>query len=165
MGICLDTEDCKFQNRDEARFCAKCGIPTRGALLQGRYEIQDLIGKDHSTITLRATDRHEGLTVTVRALLPDKTSEEEREIFLQDAELAFALSSRMNESGSIRVIEYGQDGPITYLIKFEDDVSIAENNTDKRRLTVRIGSDIFQPTHLPDNIDELVHLRHFDEAL
>ncbi len=78
MGMCLDTEDCRFQNRDKARFCAKCGIPTQGALLQGRYEIQYLISKDHSTVTLRAIDRHEGLPVIVRALIPNKCSEETR---------------------------------------------------------------------------------------
>jgi len=81
MGMCLDTEDCRFQNLDKARFCAKCGIPTREALLQGRYEIQDLIDKDRGTITLRAIDRHEGQPVTVRALVPNKTSKEERDIF------------------------------------------------------------------------------------
>src|SRR6266487_1666856 len=130
MGMCLDTEDCRFQNLDKARFCAKCGIPTQGALLQGRYEIQDLIGKDSSTITLRATDHHEELSVTVRALLPEKASKEERDIFLQDAELAFALSGRINETGSIRVIDYGQDGPITFLVKSEIPISVAPIKQD-----------------------------------
>src|SRR6266571_1393051 len=111
MGMCLDNEDCAFQNLDKARFCAKCGIPLQGSLLQGRYEIQGLIAKDRSTITLSAIDRQEELPVTVRALQPNITSAEERDIFLQDAELTFALSGRINETGSIRVIEYGQDGP------------------------------------------------------
>ncbi|HKV01629.1 MAG TPA: hypothetical protein VJQ26_05860, partial [Ktedonobacteraceae bacterium] len=67
--------------------------------MQGRYEIQYLISKDHSTVTLRAIDRHEGLPVIVRALIPNKCSEETRAIFMQDAELAAAFSSRTNEAG------------------------------------------------------------------
>ena len=59
MGMCLDNDDCLFQNLDKARFCAKCGIPLQGSLLQGRFEIQGLIGKDRSTITLNAIDRQE----------------------------------------------------------------------------------------------------------
>ena len=125
MGMCLDIEDCAFQNLDKARFCAKCGIPLQGSLLQGRYEIQGLIGKDRSTITLSAIDRQEEVHVTVRALQPNITSVEERDIFLQDAELAFALSGRINETGSIHVIEYGQDGPITFLVKSEIPISVA----------------------------------------
>ena len=125
MGMCLDNEDCSFQNLDKARFCAKCGIPLQGTLLQGRYEIQGLIAKDRSTITLSAIDRQEELPVSVRALQPNITSAEERDIFLQDAELAFALSGRINETGSIRVIEYGQDGPITFLVKSEMPISVA----------------------------------------
>src|SRR5205823_6369430 len=130
--------------RDTARFCAKCGIPIQGTLLQGRYEIQYLVGKDPSTITLRAIDRHKGLPVTVRALLPNKISAEEREIFLQDAELAVALSSRINEAGSIRVTDYGQDGPITFLVKSELD-EVAEKNSTKPRIMASMGSNILQP--------------------
>ena len=130
MGMCLDIEDCAFQNLGKARFCAKCGIPLQGSILQGRYEIQGLIGKDRSTITLSAIDRQEELPVTVRALQPNITSTEERDIFLQDAELAFALSGRINETGSIRVIEYGQDGPITFLVKSEIPISVAPIKQD-----------------------------------
>ena len=123
MGKCIDNEDCSFQNLDRARFCAKCGIPLQGSLLHGRFEIQSLIGKDRSTITLSAIDRQEEAYVTVRALQPTITSVEERDIFLQDAELAFALSDRINETGSIRVIEYGQDGPMTFLVKSETPIT------------------------------------------
>src|SRR5947209_8620561 len=140
MGMCLDNEDCSFQNLDQARFCAKCGIPLHGSLLQGRYEIQSLIGKDYSTITLSAFDHREEANVTIRALQPNRTSLEERDIFLQDAELAFALSGRINETGNIRVIEYGQDGPITFLVKSEtrisvanETVSLAPNKQDERQ--------------------------------
>src|SRR5947199_4591295 len=102
MGqLCLDTEDCRFQNRDKARFCAHCGIPLRGTLVQGRYEIQALAGKDRATVTLDALDRHEGHAVTVRALLPKQASEAERENFLQDAQFAIALSNHMQEPDSI----------------------------------------------------------------
>ena len=86
MGqLCLDTEDCQFQNRDKARFCARCGIPLRGTLVQGRYEIQELADKDRATVTLQAVDRLEGHAVTVRVLLPRQSSEAERKIDLLPA--------------------------------------------------------------------------------
>src|SRR5947209_6783510 len=89
MGMpCLDFESCNFQNREKARFCVRCGIPLRGTLVQGRYEIRDLVSKDRATATLDALDRHVGQLVTVRALLPRQTSTADRENFLQDAELA-----------------------------------------------------------------------------
>ncbi len=103
--LCLNTEDCNFQNRDKARFCTNCGIPIQGTLLQGRYEIQALLGKERNTVTLSALDRHEGNLVTVRALIPIKTTARERENFLQDAEMALAFSSDINEPGSIRVTD------------------------------------------------------------
>src|SRR5258708_13026381 len=112
MGLCLDTEDCRFQNRDKACFCARCGIPAQGTLLQGRYEVQDLVGKDRNTITLHATDRREGHPVIVRALLPVKATAEEGEIFLQAAELAVALSSPATQPTRILVTDNCPNLPI-----------------------------------------------------
>jgi hypothetical protein len=98
MGmLCLDTEGCNFQNRDKARFCAQCGIPLQGTLLQGRYEILSFMGKDRATITFNAYDRHEDRPVTIRALHPTLTNAAEQESFLQDAEMAVSLSHRMQE--------------------------------------------------------------------
>src|SRR5947209_10609365 len=147
MVICLD-EECQGQNRDKARFCASCGLPTRGALLHGRYEIQSLLKKDRSTVTLGALDRHVGQPVIVRALQPRHTSKEERETFLQDAELAMMLSNSVHEPGSIRVIDFGQDGPVAFLVKSEMkelDANEQESQSARPRMTVRVGGDIFQP--------------------
>ena len=107
MGQCLDVQGCGFSNREKARFCARCGIPTEHAFLQGRYEIQGLVHIDRDTVTLRAVDTHNGLLVTVRALIPKTTTEDERDEFLQDAELAKAFSITVQDSDSIRVIDYG----------------------------------------------------------
>ena len=94
MGmLCLDTEGCNFQNRDKARFCAQCGIPLQGTLLQDRYEILSFTGKDRTTITFNAHDRHEDRPVTIRALRPTQASAAEQESFLQDADMAVLLSS------------------------------------------------------------------------
>src|SRR5437762_7745183 len=92
MGMCLDVASCSFENREKARFCARCGIPLRGAFLLGRYEIHELVSKDRGTVTLHAVDRHSGLLVTVRALIPESANDKDREEFLQDAELAKSLS-------------------------------------------------------------------------
>src|SRR5947207_1343493 len=120
MGmLCLDTEGCNFLNLENARFCARCGIPLQGTLVQGRYEVQVLTGKDHSTVMLHAIDRHNGHGVTLRVLRPRQTTQAERENFLQDAELALSLSSHTQEPGSIYVTDFGQDGPVAFLVKSE----------------------------------------------
>src|SRR5579884_2683742 len=120
MIACLDSSECSYQNLETARFCAHCGIPLQGTFLQGRYEIHALIGKDRHTVTLQALDRQSNLPVIIRALLPRKSTARERENFLQDAELALALSSNLHEPESIRVIDYGQDGPLAFLVKSEN---------------------------------------------
>src|SRR5579859_2829742 len=97
MVMCLDTIDCRYENREKSRFCASCGTPVRGALLQGRYEVQALLAKNRNLVTLQATDLHEEIPVTIRALLPQETGDKERENFLQDAELAMMLSKQRSE--------------------------------------------------------------------
>ena len=160
MGmLCLDTEGCNFQNRDTARFCAQCGIPLKGALVQGRYETQALIGKNRAMMTLRALDRHEGRAVTLRALLPKQASKEEREAFLQDAELAMSLSNHVQEAGSIHVTDYGQDGPLTFLVKSEylPDETLAspsparqqDAHPSKSQMTARVEENIFPLAPFP----------------
>ena len=139
MGMCLDIEDCNFQNRDKARFCAQCGIPLQGTLVQGRYEILELTAKDRVTASLQALDRHERRPVTVRVLLPKKASSAERETFLQDADLAVSLSSLMHDSGSIHVTDYGQDGPIVFLVKSEYNAAMAISNA--RTFKTRVHGD------------------------
>ncbi len=144
MGMCLDLEDCRFQNRGKARFCAQCGMPLQGTLVQGRYEIVELTAKDRVTASLQAIDRHEHCPVTVRVLMPKKASMAERETFLQDADLAVSLSSRMRDNGSIHVTDYGQDGPIVFLIKsvYDEDMVIAE----ARPFKTRVHDDV-SPSH------------------
>ena len=93
MGQCLDVDGCGFHNREQARFCAQCGIPLRGAFLQGRYEVQSILNKERGTVTLQALDRHGDFPVTVRALIPKDTTSKERENFLQDAEWACIVTS------------------------------------------------------------------------
>src|SRR5207247_10788907 len=140
MAICLDREECNFENRDKARFCVRCGMPTRGALLNGRYEVQELVSKDRHNVTLCAIDDHRGLPVTVRALLSQQSNAKEREEFLQDAELAASLSHNIHDAGSSRGIDYGQDGPVAFLVK-----SAAEDvRPARKRMTVRVNSDVFE---------------------
>ena len=151
MAICLDREECNFQNRDKARFCARCGMPTQETLLNGRYEVQELVSKDRHHVTLRAIDRHQGLPVTVRVLLAKQSNAKEREEFLQDAELAASLSHNIHDAGSIRVIDYGQDGPALFLVKSEaEDIRPA-----RRRMTVRVNSDAFELPQLSSDANKL----------
>ena len=110
--------------------------------MQGRYEIVELTAKDRVTASLQAIDRHERRPVTVRVLLPKKASMAERETFLQDADLAVSLSSRMRDNGSIHVTDYGQDGPIVFLVKSVYDESMAI--ADARSFKTRIHNDVSQ---------------------
>src|SRR5437868_10705753 len=138
MVMCLDSIDCRYENREKSRFCAHCGLPVPGALLQGRYEIQSLASKDRSTATILAQDRHQHIAVTIRALLPNFSSEQERRAFLEDAELASSLSDHVSEPGSIRVIDYGQDGPIAFLVKTDTPVVATEKQPSRPRMTFRV---------------------------
>ena len=67
MGKCLDFKSCGFNNRDKARFCARCGIPTRDTRLQERYEIQILINRIAEQLPYRPWITHNNLSV--RALI------------------------------------------------------------------------------------------------
>ncbi len=141
MGKCLDLDGCGFENRDRARFCAHCGIPTKGSFLQGRYEIRALTGKEPNIVTLQAIDRHGGQPVIVRALLPREASTQDREDFLQDAELAASVSERIRETGSICVTDYGQDGPVAFLAKKE--FTGTEQHMKNVRMVTRISGHLF----------------------
>src|SRR5581483_8352032 len=143
MVMCLDIIDCGYQNREKSRFCAKCGIPVQGSLLQGRYEIQLLLNKNRSTVTLQANDLHQEIPVTVRALLPHESSAKEREDFLQDAELAMMLSKQVHEPGSVRVIDFGEDGPFAFLVKTDMDEEITEKHSSRPRMTVRVEHESY----------------------
>jgi len=117
MVMCLDTDECQHANQATDRFCAQCGLPIVGSLLQGRYLIQNLSAKDRMTVTLLAKDRHTSKEVTVRVLRPLRARPEDRADFLQDAELALSFSSTMQEPGSICVTDFGEDGPAVFLVK------------------------------------------------
>src|SRR5437588_4019715 len=146
MGqLCVDAADCQFQNRDKARTCPGSGIPRRGTLVQGRYEIQELAVKDRATVTLHAVDQLEGHAVTVRVLLPRQSSETERKSFLQDGEFAKALSSNMQEPGSIYVTDYGQDGPVAFLVKseFSPDGPQLDEHPLKPQMIARVEGNVF----------------------
>src|SRR5260370_21269477 len=94
-------------------------------------------------ITMQANDRHYGIPVTIRALLPHNTGTQERETFLQDAELAVTLSKQLYEPGSIRVIDYGLDGPIAFLVKTDLDEGAGERQSARPRMTVRVENEVF----------------------
>src|SRR2546429_828437 len=98
MGmLCLDTEGCNYLNRENARFCTRCGIPLQGTLVQGRYEVQAFTSNDHSTVTLRATDRHNDQGVTLRVLRRRQRAQAERERCRGGGGVALSLSKHTQE--------------------------------------------------------------------
>jgi len=89
---------------------------------------------------LQAIDRHGGLPVIVRALIPREASMQDREDFLQDAELAASVSERIREAGSICVTDYGQDGPVAFLAKKE--FTGIEQHMKNFRMVTRISRNL-----------------------
>ena len=80
----------------------------------------------------------------MRALIPRETTRQERENFLQDAELAASVSKYIQETGSICVIDYGQDGPVAFLAKKE--FTGIEQHSNNFRTATRISNDLFVPS-------------------
>ena len=141
MVMCLDTDECLHENQQDERFCARCGIPIAGAFLQHRYRIRALSSKDRTTVVFNAIDRQTGKDVMVRVLRPRIATLEERSDFLQDAELALSFSRTMHEPGSICVTDYGEDGPVAFLVKTVMDGL----STERPRVSGRLGKDMHTP--------------------
>src|SRR5947209_4928478 len=90
----------------------------------------------------------------VRALLPKQSSEAERRSFLQDAEVAMAFSSSMQEPGSIHVTDYGQDGPVAFLVKseFSPDGAQIDEHSSRPRMTARVEGSVFPINSPPPSV-------------
>jgi len=149
MVMCLDTAECRHENQRGERFCANCGLPIVGSILQNRYEIHMLQAKDRNSVTLSAFDRLLSKPVIVRVLRPYKTQPEEREDFLQEAEMARIFSSTVREPGSVRVTDFGEDGPVAFLVKMVLEEPAPQKPSERSRVVVGGTTDDFTASSAP----------------
>jgi serine/threonine-protein kinase len=92
---------CGTDNRDGARFCQKCGQPLLiGQTLQGRYQIQNLLGKGGMGAVYQGRDNHLSKPVAIKENLD--TSPEAQRQFQQEAQILSDLS----HSNLPRVIDH-----------------------------------------------------------
>src|SRR5215472_9562283 len=107
---CLDP-GCRYgENPDDAVVC-RCGLLLPSVTLGGRYRIEGLVGRGELSVVYQARDLRLKRVVAMKALKPF-ANEQARARFINEAELAAAL----DHANILSVLDFGQDGPIAYLV-------------------------------------------------
>jgi len=107
---CLDP-GCRYrENPDDAAVC-RCGLLLPAAKLAGRYQVERLIGLGDVSVVYQARDLRLKRPVALKALRA-LANESARARFINEAELAAAL----DHANILAVLDFGQDGPIAYLV-------------------------------------------------
>lgn len=107
---CLDP-GCRYgENPAEALVC-RCGLLLPSAKLAGRYQVERLIGQGDVSMVYQARDLRLKRPVALKALRVH-ANEQARARFINEAELAAAL----DHANILAVLDFGQDGLITYLV-------------------------------------------------
>ncbi len=107
---CLDP-GCQYgENPADAMVC-RCGLLLPSAKVAGRYQVERLIGRGDVSMVYQARDLRLKRPVALKALRT-LANEQARARFINEAELAAAL----DHANILAVLDFGQDGPITYLV-------------------------------------------------
>jgi serine/threonine protein kinase len=107
---CLDP-GCRYgENPADATVC-RCGLVLPSAKVAGRYQVERLIGRGDVSVVYQARDLRLKRPVALKALRAF-SNEQARARFINEAELAAAL----DHVHILAVLDFGQDGPITYLV-------------------------------------------------
>lgn len=107
---CLDP-GCRYgENPEDATVC-RCGLVLPSAKVAGRYQVERLIGRGDVSVVYQARDLRLKRPVALKALRA-LSNEQARARFINEAELAAAL----DHVNILAVLDFGQDGPITYLV-------------------------------------------------
>jgi len=83
-----------------------------GTLLAGRYRIQELVGAGGMGMVYRATDERLGLTIAVKALIPERALDARR---LERFEQELVLARRVSHPNVVRIHDIGNDGDVVFL--------------------------------------------------
>lgn len=107
---CLDP-GCRYgENPNDAAVC-RCGLLLPVAKVAGRYQVERLIGLGDVSVVYQARDLRLKRPVALKALRA-AANEQARARFINEAELAAAL----DHANILAVLDFGQDGPISYLV-------------------------------------------------
>lgn len=142
MQICPNA-DCKADNMDTALYCSQCGTKLRqllgrGALLQNRYRIDDLLGCGGFGVVYKATDMSSGGVVAVKQNLEPAA----QKAFLTEASL-LALLKHPNLP---QVISYFEERGRQYLVmEFIEGKDLDEVVLAKGRLSWQEALKLLEP--------------------
>ncbi len=107
---CLDP-GCRYgENPADAVVC-RCGLLLPSAKVVGRYQVERVIGRGDVSVVYQARDLRLKRLVALKALRAF-SNEQARARFINEAELAAAL----DHVNILAVLDFGQDGPISYLV-------------------------------------------------
>ena len=107
---CLDP-GCRYgENPADAVVC-RCGLLLPSAKVAGRYQVERVIGRGDVSVVYQARDLRLKRLVALKALRAF-SNEQARARFINEAELAAAL----DHVNILAVLDFGQDGPISYLV-------------------------------------------------
>jgi serine/threonine protein kinase len=89
----------------------RCGLLLPEIKVAGRYQVERLIGRGDVSVVYQARDLRLKRPVALKALRA-LSNEQARARFINEAELAAAL----DHANILAVLDFGQDGPVTYLV-------------------------------------------------
>lgn len=107
---------CQSQNDAAVEVCFNCGKAlaalTRGAVLGGRYEIVDVLGRGGMGLVYKAYDRVLDEALAVKVLRRDLSAAPE---LAKRFRSEIKLARRVSHPNVCRIHEYGQEGDLNYI--------------------------------------------------
>jgi len=129
---------CGTENREDARFCNRCGAALQrplstgplppNAVLQDRYQVVSLLGQGGMGAVYRARDTRLDVLVALKEMTPQPgldpyTLAQLRQQFWQEA----AVLARLDHSNLVRVTDFFEEGGNAYLVmNFVEGESLAD---------------------------------------
>jgi eukaryotic-like serine/threonine-protein kinase len=112
----IQCPSCQIENDDDSDNCIACGkglyALTRGAVLSGRYEILDAIGKGGMGVVYKARDLDLDETVALKVMRGDVTgSSDGARRFRSEIKLA----RKVTHPNVCRIHDYSRQGHLTYI--------------------------------------------------
>ena len=128
------------RQRSMASTRAKTGRHRRAGLVDGRYELEEMISKGGMGRVFRARHRDLGRKVALKLVLDGFQEDQElRELFFKEARLA----SSLNHPNIINVTDFGLDDELGYFVAMDllEGETLRERIRNKRP-TLRFGFDV-----------------------
>ena len=95
-----------------------------GSLLDGRYEIKELLGKGGMAYVYLALDKHSSMDVAVKILKDELTSDEE---FIRRFDTEAKAASSLSYPNIVKVLDVGQQGRMRYMVlEYVNGISLKE---------------------------------------